>query len=360
MTSHAAQQRVQPLLDELVASGREDGLQVAAYHRGRLIVDAWAGAVDGETLFPVYSTSKGIAATVVHVLAQRGLLRYDEPLAVRWPEFAAHGKERITLRHALAHLAGLPQMPEATLPDLADWDGMCARIAGLSPLWREGERLFYHAITYTWLIGEVACRATGRGFRQLVEDEICRPLGLEGSLFIGIADERYDRVAGRIARVVAEPAKPAPAPQAAPDPLWDRAIPPWVKPLEDWMNRPDAHRSCVPSSTGVMSARAVAKHYAALINDGVDGVRLLDAAMLREATRRYPPTIGEPNQGYGLGYALMGPPEDPGAVFGHGGYGGSLGLADARVDLAIGVAKTRMIIGGPTADRIVAEIRAAI
>jgi CubicO group peptidase (beta-lactamase class C family) len=371
MAARWAQESVQRLLDDLIAAGEERGLQVTAYHRGELVVDAWAGTtgasdaprVDGATLFPVYSTSKGVAATVIHALVQRGILEYDEPLATRWPEFAAQGKTGITLRHALAHLAGVPHMPDATIALLGNWPEMCARIADLSPLWPPGERTYYHAITYSWLIGEIACRATGLGFRELVEQEVCRPLGLD-SLFIGITESRYAQVARRIARLEPEPARAPLIPDANADPLIERSIPPWVHPLEEWMNRPDAHRSCVPSSSGVMTARAIAAHYAALIGDGVDGVRLLDERSVREATRRHRPReSADPNQGFGLGYALMGPPEDPGSVFGHGGYGGSLGFADTRHQLAVGFAKNRMTGGGPqgsAADRIVAAIRGAL
>ncbi|HVA88709.1 MAG TPA: serine hydrolase domain-containing protein, partial [Chloroflexota bacterium] len=111
------QGRVQALLEELVDSGAERGLQVAIYHGEQLVVDAWAGVadpatgrpVDGDTLFTVFSTTKGIVATLIHILVERGLLDYDAPIARYWPEFGAHGKEGITVRHALTHTAGIPQ-----------------------------------------------------------------------------------------------------------------------------------------------------------------------------------------------------------------------------------------------------------
>lgn len=109
-----AQAAVQAVLDELVERDQERGLQVAAYLDGELVVDAWSGIadpatgreVDGDTLFTVFSTTKGFTATVIHLLAERGLLDYDTPIARYWPEFAAHGKAGITVRHALTHTAG--------------------------------------------------------------------------------------------------------------------------------------------------------------------------------------------------------------------------------------------------------------
>src|SRR5438045_783809 len=112
------QDHVQVLLDDLVSSGLERGVQVAAYHDVQLVVGAWAGVadaatgrlVDGETLFTVFSTTKGITATVIHVLADHGQLAYDDPIARYWPEFGAHGKDHVTVRHALTYTAGIPQL----------------------------------------------------------------------------------------------------------------------------------------------------------------------------------------------------------------------------------------------------------
>ncbi len=188
------QGRAQAALDDLVKRGVERGLQVAAYYNGELVVDAWAGVadastgriVDGDTLFTVFSTTKGVTATAIHLLADRGKLDYDTPIAVYWPEFGAHGKENVTVRQALTHTAGIPQMPYCVEPnDLSDWDGMCAAIADLQPLWKPGTRTGYHSVTFGWILGEVARRADGRSIAQIVQDDICRPLGIT-SLYLGI------------------------------------------------------------------------------------------------------------------------------------------------------------------------------
>jgi len=116
---------VQQAIDAVIASGREVGLQVAAYHRGKLVVDAWGGLadpvtgreVDGQTLFNVYSVTKAVAATAVHMLVDRGRLDYDATVASYWPEYGAHGKHKTTLRDVLTHRAGVPQMPEGVTPN---------------------------------------------------------------------------------------------------------------------------------------------------------------------------------------------------------------------------------------------------
>ena len=136
----ATQDRIQAFIDELVANGSEAGLQVAAWHRGELVVDAWSGLadvrtgrpVDGDTVFVTFSVSKGVTATIAHLLAERGQLDYDAPIADAWPEFAAHGKGVITARHALTHSAGLAHLPIDLQPrDLLDWDRMCAILGRL-------------------------------------------------------------------------------------------------------------------------------------------------------------------------------------------------------------------------------------
>src|SRR5918997_688332 len=127
------QTRVQALIDDLVARDVERGLQVAVYYDGELGVDAGGGTgapatgrrVDGDTLFVVWSVTKGVTATAIHILAERGLLDYDTPIARYWPEFGARGKHAVTVRHALTHTAGIPAMPEGVeADDICDWDGM--------------------------------------------------------------------------------------------------------------------------------------------------------------------------------------------------------------------------------------------
>jgi len=358
-----AQTIAQRILDRMVEQG-ETGLQVAVYHHGQLVVDAWAGVperhIDGTSLFPIYSTGKGIAATAVHILVQRGTLRWDDRIARWWPEFAANGKADITLRQALDHTAGMAMLPEqGDMADLADWDGMCRRLAAMAPFPAPGSARFYHAITYAWLVGETASRADGRPFARIIAEEIANPLHLDG-LFFGVPEAELPRVQD----VEAAPRPPGPEPAAQParaplptDIIAARAVPAWVSPLETLMNRTDVRRACVPASNGIMNARSIAKHYAALLSP-IDGVRLLSDATLDAATANRPLPGENGRAPFGLGYGLSGPDSDPGAVFGHGGYGGSNGFADRRHNLAIGFARSRL--NGISSDELLRAIRRAL
>jgi CubicO group peptidase (beta-lactamase class C family) len=360
----ATENEIQRMLDRAVADGSESAVQVAAYLHGELIVDAWAAPaaqkVDGRSLFPIFSSGKGIAATAVHRLVERGVLSWDKPIAQYWPEFAAEGKGGITLRHALKHTAGLPMMPERCEPAMvSDWDAMCAYLAAAAPLHPPGAHRHYHAITYSWLLGETARRADGRDFGRIIDEEVCRPLGID-TLFFGLPDAALPFCFD--AEKDPSPAAPAPSstPPPPPDPVAQRAIPAWVCPLEDWINRADVRRACIPASNGFSNARALARHYAALMGRGVDGVRLLADATVAAAT--FWDAAAEaavPGGGrWGLGYGLQGPDEEPGAVFGHGGYGGSNGFADTRHGLAIGIVKSRM--GGSITGQIVETINRCV
>ncbi len=343
--------RVQRLLDKLVADGAEDAMQAAIYLDGRLVVDAWAAptgrTIDGDTRFPIWSTTKGLAATAINRLVERGVLDWDAPLARWWPEFAANGKDRITLRHALAHTAGMEVLPtRSDMGGIADWEAMCQSLAAAAPTCAPGERQSYHAITYGWLIGETARRAVGRDFASICYDEVCAPLGLPSFFWQGDVP------------VVELDEPPVPADPGAVNP----AIPPWVLPLERLINRDDVRRACLPASNGITSARALAKHYAGLVGDGVEGVRLLSVETVRHATDRAACAPRDPNGAgpRGLGYGLSGPGEDPGQVFGHGGYGGSSAFADTRLRMGFGFTRRRMIGSPDTVGLIKAELLAAV
>lgn len=334
---------MQALLDRHVAEGRERGAQLAVYHDGKLVVDAWAGDADpatgrkvtGETLFPVFSVSKGIAATLVHRLVERGLLSYDQAIADIWSEFGGQGKSAITLRQALNHTSAIPYMPaEAELSTLGDWRKMCALIAQLTPLYPPGTKTEYHAITYGWAIGEPACRVTGLSFGELLRQEITAPLGLEDSLFMGIPADQHPEVAVLEHQIPA----PVPPPDGGPE-----VVPAKLGSLHDLMNLRAQQEACLPATSGVMSARAIARHYAALLPGGVDGVELLSPAQLQEALVMVENAPEEVN--HLLGYALVRGRPPAGkriSAFGHGGHGGSHGAADLDGRFAVGYTRNRL------------------
>jgi CubicO group peptidase (beta-lactamase class C family) len=339
------QKPVQDLLDQLVAEGVERGVQVAAYQNGEMICDAFAGTLDAtgetkvaaDTLFPTFSTTKGIAATLAHLMVERGKVSYDTPIAAVWPEFAANGKGGITLRHALSHTAGLQNMPEGlTLEELDSWDRMCDLMAAATPVSAPGARFAYHAVTYSWLVGEVVRRVDGRSFGQILHDEITAPLSMVDEMYCGIPEG----IDARIATLEAKEEDNKPLPHGA----TDLAIPPLILPLHYWMNQPDARRACIPASNGIMSARSVAKHYAALLPGGVDGVELLPPECIRLAMEPRLPTehpADQPPPTHRLGYAFSTSLSQ--SEFGHGGAGGSFAFASLDQNLAFCFVRNRFV-----------------
>ncbi len=176
--------RVQALLDEMIATGPEVGLQVAAYHRGELVVDAWAGVadtttarpIDGDTVFVTFSVSKGVTATIAHLLAERGQLDYDAPIAdvgrsSPSTQGADHPSPRADPHGGLAHLP-IDLRPE----DVIDWDRMCAILETSTPAWEPGTKTGYHALTFGWLVGELVHRNDGRPVERILAEDVCAPL----------------------------------------------------------------------------------------------------------------------------------------------------------------------------------------
>jgi CubicO group peptidase (beta-lactamase class C family) len=335
-----AQAIVDRLVRAVIDAGLERGVQVCAYHRGESIVDAVAGDIcpDGppvtpDTLFPVYSVGKGITATIFHRLCERGLLSADDLVTKYWPAFGAHGKVNITLRHVLTHTAGIPFMPERLdVPTVCDWHAMLGYIAGLVPVTPPGGEVKYHAMTWGWPIGEALRVASGRTVTELVRSELCDPLGII-DLHIGLP-RGY---AGPIAEL--EDLGP-PEPALPPGPA---EIPQYVRPIDQLMNRGDLRHACVPASSCLASARALAKVFAALLPGGIGGVELLSPDKVVDATT--PPIIqGKPSR-FALGYSLGGgtsPMGDSPRAFGHAGYGGSLAFADPGRSLAVAVTRNRL------------------
>jgi CubicO group peptidase (beta-lactamase class C family) len=347
--------QVQEAIDTLVESGTETGVQVAVYRHGALVVDAVAGVADPATArpmtpdTPIHSTStgKGVTATVVHVLVERGVFGYDTRIAELWPEFGAHGKENATIRHALTHSVGVPGLPEYTVPeDLCDWDRMCAVIADTEPWWEPGTKTGYHAQTFGFIIGETVRLATGKPISQVLREEVAGPLGVADELFFGVPDSEL----GRLARLV-ETEAPAPMSLLT-------VLPRAVMPSAAFGNRADILTADIPSG-GTMSARAVARMYAALLSD-VDGVRLVSPDRLREisalAFAGVDQVMGFPTT-WALGYGIGCPgTQNSQTVFGMVGAGGTAAYADTATGVAFAVTKNRFSVGDLTLVERVADI----
>src|SRR5882762_7938116 len=199
------EERIAEALHRVVDDLGEIGVQVAAYHGSELIVDAGAGLADEgtgrsvgpDTVFNIFSITKAVIATAVHMLAERGHIEYQAPVARYWPEFAANGKADALVIHALSHRIGLPEMPPGvTIERMCDWDDMVASIAAMAPTLPIGRKTPYHGYTFGWIVGELVRRGDPQGRRvdRFVADEICAPLGIDG-LWLGIPPHVNSRVA---------------------------------------------------------------------------------------------------------------------------------------------------------------------
>jgi CubicO group peptidase (beta-lactamase class C family) len=367
-------------LQVALAAG-EVGVQVAAYVGEKLIVDAWAGEarpgvpVMGDTVFPILSAIKGLTATALHLQAERGLVEYGAPVAAYWPEFAAAGKEAVTVEDALCHRAGIPQMPPgSTLERMADWDWMTAAIAGLTPALPPGRANAYHAFTFGWLIGEIVRRTDPdrRPFGRFLQEEICGELGIT-SLWSGLpADAEH-----RCADVVAET---YPGPPAELAPLRRAAVPSELGPPQVFQNLPAFRRACIPGGNGVANARSLARLYAMIANRGAIGdVRLVSAARLRWCAAPRPGfaerdhVTGDVSPVGRGGFQLGAPPapaQSNAVVAGgaetlwHPGGGGTYGWADPEQRLAVAICHNRLVPGhagtGETGRPVFADLADAV
>jgi CubicO group peptidase (beta-lactamase class C family) len=334
--NHELQSLVHQHMHRLVDDGIEEGMQLCVYRHGQCIIDVTVGTkndakelLGADDLILVWSVSKGVTATAMHMLAERRLIDYDDPVARYWPEFGKHGKTAITIRHVLAHTAGIPDTPESTIAELGDWQLMCAKVADMPLKSTPGAIPAYHGITYGWPLGEVLRRVDGRTIAQFVVDEINQPLGID-NLFFGPPEAKLAHAA-RISHNI---------PQIT-------GIGTWSDPARV-ANHPAYQRGIQPAANLMVNARSLARVYASLIGEGVDGVRLLPHTRVAQATSvqrlALDQTLGYA-AAFGLGFWLGGinnkmPPRL--SAFGHPGAGGSIGYADPESGIAIGFTKTRM------------------
>jgi CubicO group peptidase (beta-lactamase class C family) len=348
------QKTVQHAIDERVDSGAEVAVQVAVYRNGEQIVDAVAGPVHTATPICTWSMGKAMTSTIVHLLVERGVFGYDTRIAELWREFGAHGKEKATVRHALQHTVGVPGIgTETTVEDVCDWDLICARIAGFEPWWEPGTRTGYHAYTFGFILGELIRRATGKRISQVLRDEIGSPLGVPDELFFGMPVREQHR----LLPLVDAPGGEEMTGMIPPDSPMLRASSPELWPSAALGNRADVLAADIPAG-GKMTARAIAKMYAALLGE-VDGVRLLPAQRLRTIVEdRFEgadQVFGNPAT-WGLGFALGLPGTEPGShprAFGMGGSGGTFGYADPDTGIAFALTKNLQTTDFGTVEPIV-------
>lgn len=345
--------RISAIVRDRIETGKEVGMQVAAFHRGEQIVDLSFGTmseggpqINSRTIFPIFSVVKGALAVATHVQAAHGRLDIDAPIASYWPEFAAHGKQTITLRDVLSHQAGVPQMPEdVTLERVMDWDWITSAIADLIPLHAPGMESWYHGMTYGWLIGE-AIRRTDPAHRRInafVQEEVMKPMGID-SFFISVPESALSRVAE-----LSGAPYPADLPEGVPIRV---GIPASIDLQARNFNREDVRQAEIPAVGGYATASSVARLFAMLAGDGeLEGRRLMPANLVasmriaRSNSDAPDPFLGGPAKlsvgGFMLGGAkpAVGPRAD--TLFSVGA-GGSIAWADHALGLAVAITHNRM------------------
>ena len=183
----------------------EVGASVCVKIDGRTVADLWAGHRDrdqsarwsADTISIIFSCTKAATALCAHILADRGALDLDAPVAEIWPEFAANGKGAATTRMMLDHTLGLPAIRQQLKVDcMTDWTYMTDLLAAEEPFWEPGTRLAYHALTYGFTVGEVVRRVSGMSLGSFFRKEVTDPLGLD--FWIGLPEEMEPRVAPMI------------------------------------------------------------------------------------------------------------------------------------------------------------------
>ncbi|MEO7427961.1 MAG: serine hydrolase domain-containing protein, partial [Acidimicrobiales bacterium] len=347
----------------------EVGAATSVYVGGRKVVDLWGGVADVATGSPytkdslqlVFSSTKGATAACANLLAQRGELDIDAPVATYWPEFKAAGKEDIPVRWLLCHKAGLPYVDtDLTLDEALAWDPMIRALEAQAPVWEPGTAHGYHATTYGWLVGEVVRRISGKSLGTFFHDEFAEPLGLE--FWIGLPDEQQHRVAPLIQwgdGGLGSAQDPAMAELIAqfmgPDTLLGKALgaPSFVfSDAEGGFNNPAIRAAEIPAANGVTNARSLARFYGGLAGtvEGGPSEPLLSDEQVAKASELQtsgPDKCLYMETTFGLGFFLASvfAPYGGPKSFGHTGAGGSVGFADPEHGIGFGYVMNKMMQG---------------
>lgn len=323
------------------------GASAAVYLDGEPVVDIWGGYADAartvpwqrDTIASVMSTTKTMVALCALLLADRGDLDFDAPVARYWPEFGAAGKGGVLMRHVLAHTAGLPDFDgPLSAADLYDWDAVTARLAAQAPRWEPGTLAGYHSLTQGFVLGEVIRRITGQSAGVFFAAEVAGPLGAD--FHIGLAAEHDHRVAP----VIAPPSSPsgdwvASSPAADPAAGERSGAGPGIR-VSD-ANSLAWRRAQIPAAGGFGNARSVAAVQSVLAGRGTArGVRLLSAAgcepARQEQYRGFDQVLGS-SMRWGMGYGIFD------RSVGWGGWGGSLVVVDLDARLTVSYVMNQML-----------------
>ncbi len=351
--------RIWTAVEALYRTGMHPAIQVCIRRRGHVILDRAIGHAAGnapddppdaptipirlDTPINIFSASKAITAMVIHKLDERRVLHLEDRVCDFIPEFARHGKERTTIRHILAHRAGIPNLPPESidLDLLADPARVVEILCDARPRTRPGRLLAYHAVTGGFVLGEVVRRATGQSIRDVLDKEIREPLGLRWMNY-GVKPHEIDQVARN-----ALTGPPTPPPVSG---LLRNALGVSLQEAVELSNDPRFLKGVIPAANVMTTAAEVAAFYQCLMDGGeLDGVRIFDPRTVRHATAEQSYweldlTIAIPLR-YGLGFMLGNDTlsiygwDNPHA-FGHLGLSNTFTWADPERDISVAILTT--------------------
>jgi CubicO group peptidase (beta-lactamase class C family) len=351
-------ERVREAFDAGLAE--EMGAGFAAIRDGEVVVDIWGGWANREhtrpwaqdTIVPVYSSTKGVSAIIMALLADRGLLDYDAPTASVWPAFGVHGKDKVTIAQTLAHQAGVPGFLEPIDPDLwLDPPACAAAIAALEPLWPPGAASGYHPLTWGYIAGEIAQRAAGRSLGAVLRENICMPLGIDFQ--IGTPESDHAR-----ASEMKKPTRGGEFGEITP-PRKAAFFTKWAAPVRgstQW------RKIEIPSANGHGTALGVARLYELYATGGIiNGSRVLSQEGFDALTKRrwfgddlvLPFRIDWRTGIIGNSNRIYGPNPE---AFGHSGAGGSVGFGDPVAGVSAGYVMNKQshyIMGDPRSMKLI-------
>ncbi len=338
--------------------GLELGAAAAVTVGGRPVVDIWAGDADSagtpwaaDTIINVYSSTKTMAATCMLILADRGELDFDAPVARYWPEFAQNGKEGVLVRHVMSHTSGLSGFDPPLLPtDLYDLDAVAAHLAAQAPWWEPGTMSGYHAVTQGNLEGEILYRITGKRMGAWFRDEVAGPLGAD--FYMGLPASEDARVAELVppttiptlsAEGIEMNGVVLPFDSIAVRTLTSVALNATEPRTREW------RAAEIPAAGGIGNARSMARVHSMLANGGeVDGVRLISEAGALRGLEQQIDNVDQVlmirmRHGLGFGLELDGwvTSPNPRSMF-WGGWGGSIALIDFDAKVSIAYVMNRM------------------
>jgi CubicO group peptidase (beta-lactamase class C family) len=339
-------ERVRDAFERNFTDRAEIGAAVAVWVEGDLVVDLWGGSADAagrqpwqpDTLASVFSGSKGLTSTCVHLLADRGELDLHAPVAAYWPEFGQAGKQDITIAMVLGHRSGVIG-PRTRLHwrDAADWDAVCAHIAAAEPWWEPGTAQGYHMVTFGFILGEVVRRVTGRTTGQYLRTEIAEPLGID--VHIGLAATEHHRCAEMVNKphirdVLAAGQAPGDPASLAEHPMAGLSVAMGFVPDDELGSNALSlwRESEFPATNAHVSALGMATFYNALAQEKLLSREHMELVRVSQGGFDADMVLGSrvADHGWGLGYMLnqRGVAGPNLKSFGHGGSGGSFAFVD--------------------------------